>query len=142
MARSQYSFSLSHPHTSGKGHQQEEVGTSELNLAPNGSRDPTMVTDGRSMAGTHNYGRVVYSKEQDDDDGYDKEMEEILSSVQSSDVAAMLSSDVEQFDLMEHSRQQSDEHVVPQVTLSSSSSERHLLNISPFEYNEHMMVGC
>jgi len=149
MAQSLCSFSLLNPDMTGKQDEiKGEVGMSVLKIAPNCSRDPTMViTDGRplySMAGAHNYGRVGFSKEQDDDDGYDKAMEEISSTVKSSDAAAILSSDVEQFELLEHSRQQSDEQVVPQVTLSSSSSEgeRHLSNITPFEYNEHMMVGC
>jgi len=103
-----------HPDTTGKGHQQE--------------------------------GQVGISKEKDNDDDKAKEKisEEFSSSVKSSDAAAMPLSDVKQFDLVEHSRQNSDEQVVPQFTLGSSTSkgERHLLDISPFEYNENTMVGC
>jgi len=166
MARFQlYFFSLSPGKGDpGKSDQQEEVGTSTPKIAPNSSRDPTMartmVTDGRpvySMAGAHNYGRVVSGKEKDDDK-YDKAVEEI--------------SDEEQLDYVEQLQQQSYEvpEVVPQVSrvfpqvpevpqvsqvfpqvpevpqvslvfpqvpqvipLSNSNSEGERSNISPFE---------
>ena len=135
----------------GKGYQCEikesKLGTS----APNDvTRDKTMVCDGLGdgapvdlMAVAPDGDTESLSKEQT---SRNEAVEETLADFKSSNAEPSITAS-ERLDLVKRSLRQYDEQVVPQVqqaTLSSSSELerlRHSSNLSPFEYNENIMVS-